>query len=736
MAETNIKISLELADKAAQKALSDFIGKGDAADKSLSKLKKSGKSTFEEISLHIGKSIGVYDIFVGNLAANLATKAFDTLVASASKLFEVFIVDGIAAAQAQEDAINDLNTALAQTGQFTSETSKDLQKFADDLQRTTTFEDDVILKNAALIQSLGQLDKDGLKQATKSALDLSARLGIDLTAAATLVGKAAQGEIATFSKYGIAIQKGATDAQTFTNTLQALAVFSGTAESKVRTFSGALAQNQNTFGELTESIGNLIVLNPAVIATVNELSKIFNEITDSTNSQTESLKILVGEGLSITLGTMAYLVTMVDMVARGFQFLYGVTQLLTYPFLVLGSVIRGLTVGMDQAANEITDWTKNVAKNLSAFGQAGDGALADVSTGLLRMKNAADSGLGAMETGATKVVDPLNKAAGGVKKLSEEAEAANKRLESFAQGLIKQGEDAGTTAEQQLEIARMKSEQEQQILKEKLDNQLISYQEYQARRDEIDLEYEALRAEKAQEQFDLENQRLQDARTKNLITESEFQKARGQLEKNYANDQVKRELEINKRTLQNQKDRDRQEKQFAQAKLQAASDVFGALADIAALGGAKMFKIVKAFNLAEAITAGILSVQKAAASAPPPFNVPAIVSATVRSAANVAQIVATKPSGYEDGGIVPGTNFSGDRVAANVNSGEMILNRAQQTQLFRMANGSGGDNARIEGLLVSLIEAVRSTPVNVQVGGKTVVDTLRSEFERGRGAFA
>lgn len=47
---------------------------------------------------------------------------------------------------------------------------------------------------------------------------------------------------------------------------------------------------------------------------------------------------------------------------------------------------------------------------------------------------------------------------------------------------------------------------------------------------------------------------------------------------------------------------------------------------------------------------------------------------------------------FAQGGIVPGSEYSGDRVLARVNSGEMILNRAQQANLFKMLNnGRGGE---------------------------------------------
>jgi hypothetical protein len=123
--------------------------------------------------------------------------------------------------------------------------------------------------------------------------------------------------------------------------------------------------------------------------------------------------------------------------------------------------------------------------------------------------------------------------------------------------------------------------------------------------------------------------------------------------------------------------------------LQSTGNLFGALADATRLGGERLFKITKAFTLAETVVNAVLAVQRAAAALPFPANVPGIAAETIRGAVNVAKINATSPS-FEQGGIVPGTSFTGDNVTANVNSGEMILNRQQQAQLFNMANGQVG----------------------------------------------
>lgn len=74
-------------------------------------------------------------------------------------------------------------------------------------------------------------------------------------------------------------------------------------------------------------------------------------------------------------------------------------------------------------------------------------------------------------------------------------------------------------------------------------------------------------------------------------------------------------------------------------------------------------------------------------------------------AIQIATIVANKPKppSFATGGIVQGSSYSGDKVQANVNSGEMILNAQQQANLWKMANGAAGGSG-----------AVVNMPVNIQ----------------------
>lgn len=88
--------------------------------------------------------------------------------------------------------------------------------------------------------------------------------------------------------------------------------------------------------------------------------------------------------------------------------------------------------------------------------------------------------------------------------------------------------------------------------------------------------------------------------------------------------------------------------------------------------------------------------------------------ATAQIAAMKVLITASSIPGFKDGGIVGGVSYSGDKVLARVNSGEMIINKTQQASLFNMLNGGGGigGNIQVSGRLIadggSLVAVIES----------------------------
>jgi len=271
----------------------DFVTGKNKPKEDLKKTEKQAKKTNKSIK-KIGRSLkalgsGTRSLLGGLVSLKGAAVGFAAAFAGAKV---------ISLANEQEDAINSLNVALKTAGSFSEAASRDMQKFASSLQQTTKFGDETILKAQGLLVSLSGLSGEGLKTATKAALDMSSALGVSLESAMTLVGKAAVGEIGSLSRYGIIVKRGSDNADTFQKVLTTLNTkFGGAAAGQLKTFSGATQQAANSFGDLLEEIGFLITKNPLVISAVNQFQTIFTEMGASINTNRDSIIKFVNTGL-------------------------------------------------------------------------------------------------------------------------------------------------------------------------------------------------------------------------------------------------------------------------------------------------------------------------------------------------------------------------------------------------------------------------------------------------------
>lgn len=100
------------------------------------------------------------------------------------------------------------------------------------------------------------------------------------------------------------------------------------------------------------------------------------------------------------------------------------------------------------------------------------------------------------------------------------------------------------------------------------------------------------------------------------------------------------------------------------------------------------FILQQAAAAANIIVQSQIAQAKAIATFPLTLGEPLTSLIRLNTGIQLATVGAQTIAGFQDGGVVPGTSTSGDRVLARVNSGEMILNRAQQSQLFALANNA------------------------------------------------
>ena len=94
------------------------------------------------------------------------------------------------------------------------------------------------------------------------------------------------------------------------------------------------------------------------------------------------------------------------------------------------------------------------------------------------------------------------------------------------------------------------------------------------------------------------------------------------------------------------------------------------------------------------IALGFSQATTAAASGGPFAWIAAIAGGIGTMTSTIAAIKSATAGSYAEGGIIPGNNYN-DGLIANVSSGELILNRAQQNSIAgQLTSAQGGGEAR------------------------------------------
>tara|TARA_Y100000114_G_scaffold44380_1_gene39954 strand:- start:1422 stop:3206 length:1785 start_codon:yes stop_codon:yes gene_type:complete len=243
----------------------------------------------------------------------------------------------ISAAAQQEAAVSKLNAALRSSGNFSEQTSKELQNFASQLQSVSTIGDEVILDQLGFSQAMGAT-VDQSKEIVKAAADMSAALGIDMESATRNITKTLGGlkgelgetipELGSLTKEQL--QSGAA--------IDIIAKkFGGFAQSEVKTFGGAMAQLRNSFGDLLENIGLSLIQSPKFIGLINLITKGINSLIKSFN-----VDAVVGFVDSAIVGFIDF-VTAASVLAKPFIVMKNVAML---AFNSIRTVLQGLVVNV------------------------------------------------------------------------------------------------------------------------------------------------------------------------------------------------------------------------------------------------------------------------------------------------------------------------------------------------------------------------------------------------------
>lgn len=227
-----LQVILEAKDKAS-KAINKFHRTLNETKLGLDKLKKA--------ALGLGLSFG-------------------GLVYSAKKAIEAYAT--------QEKAIARLSAGLKNVKDMTDRNVQSLVKYANELQRVTTFGDEQIISAMGMLSTF-QLNEQQIRELIPRILDMTAALEKstgaqqDMESVAIAVGKAMTMGVGALTRYGVVISEEAKKTWEMADAQEKIRIlteeldknFKGIAETVAKTAAGRLIQFRNLMSDLQENIG-------------------------------------------------------------------------------------------------------------------------------------------------------------------------------------------------------------------------------------------------------------------------------------------------------------------------------------------------------------------------------------------------------------------------------------------------------------------------------------------------
>lgn len=577
-----------------------------------------------------------------------------------------FIAGSIQAAQEQENALNNLSVALKRTGEFSQQAVDDFSAFASELQATTVYGDELILSQLALAKSFGATN-DQAKDLVRAAANLSATFGGTLDENVEKLGKTLQGNAGRLGQYIGAIGDLRESQLKAGDAIDIInEKFAGAAQAQTTTYTGTITQLSNAVSDLQEELGGLVTNSGFVKGSLSLLTGVFKELT------------------------------------QGFTDSRIANELQSQGFVDSESEITRLSEKYAQLTAELE---KNVAvvqedKNKGFFAS------------LFSFDNA-----------------PL--AAEKVKNITIELQKLDKQIETSAQKTSAIGQQTGGKTDPRADEDKKVTDQ---ILAQRkqfyLDLQDLENQNALAQN-----EADILRRTAKQGMTEQDLIELQSIEQTKLDIQFQAEEAKARLINNSVNRNLALEKVGQQKSLAQKKlDADQvaklenfkaqEEQKSQQIRLQAASNFLNA--------GILLTKQNSNEQRALASTLAVMNTWQAASNAlatKAPWPLPQVFAASA-IALGFAQVAQINKAKFANGGIVGGNSFAGDRVPVQVNSGEMILNKSQQKELFSIANGRGSSDAIINAI-ENLGAKIASMQTVVSINSREIARAVRDERSSG-----
>lgn len=477
-------------------------------------------------------------------------------------------------------------------------------------------------------------------------------------------------------------------------------VFQGDYNKLLNTFSGASSRAGTATRFLLAEIGNLVIGSPGATKGVNDVAASIEGLTQVIKENAPALTKLVN-------GLVTPLVRLGTNLANIASFAVAGLGVLADESSKAGSESR-------KTSNEVIQLTKSVKDLEAQLKIAEERGASDRIINGIKARIAAEKEL--LATKKNSLIE-LQDAEEKAREVSEETGGGKGRD-------INKDPDVLFTQEKNALLAQLDQERRDA----ELDREIAEL--------DADQEKGVKRIEALQAQFDAENE----------VKEIQAQKDRAEAAKN-AKDleaisdesrrrELKKQLDFAKKSI----DAERKKRLEQLGIMKKFADTAGGIVSAAAeFEEAVSTKKNKAIFLSQKILAAAQiiifgQIAEAAAGAAPPIGVgPALAPALIaliraRTVLGLATVAATTIKGFQEGGRLSEGTRSGDTVLFRGNKEEAVFTRAQQAELFNLANGrgdSGGGNDD------GIINALLSQPIILNIDGRQVATAVRDQVRGG-----
>ncbi|NTV60633.1 MAG: hypothetical protein HGA77_04920 [Chlorobiaceae bacterium] len=608
-------------------------------------------STVGEINVRIGgdnselksklKESGALVETFGNQMA-MVTSAFAALgIGLGAAELVGFLKDCITLGGEAERAGQRLESVLKATGNAAGFTAEELSKYASELQKATTFDDDDIKSMMAVLGTFRNIAGPTFKEATEAALNMSVILGQDLKSSALQLGKALNDPIigiTALQRVGIQFTETQKDlvkslwesgraAEAQAIILKEVRQEMGrAARDEAKTLSGQMQQLSVDYGNLREDIGMT--------------NSKFIEETGAVNDLRESMKLLSSfmktnsDDIQATFKAISWTVDKLASSIWGLNNAYAVFKM---------NMEKMRTVQLIQDVNDAGGLDKSssglkmmTAESLGVVPKTGGGD-----------GNGSGNGKSKAQTEAEELAKSFEKLK---KSLQDEIEAENERYEKSKQLIVAFYKDKGKLTGE-ANAMMLKFEQDHKKKLDEINGVPAMKKELEELRNHFKTKRE-LELDRFKEQMaDLEKWRKSD-----IVSQLEFNDLKEQLEKEHQD-------KLNAIDKEGWTERQK----FMNMSLQEqVKDVFGTLANITsgvAQYNKTMFEINKVAGIANALINTYEAYTKTIAKYPGPLGI-ALAATTL--AAGLAQVMAISQTSFNGGGKGSAPSVAGSTAATPV----------------------------------------------------------------------